>query len=129
MKNHKKIFLLDGLGALLSALILGFVLPYFQKYIGMPLDTLYLLMFLAVFFCFYSFNCYWRDVSNPLMCLGLIVLGNSLYCLLTLFYTVYYFQSLTACGVLYFVVDVVVIAGLVAYEWFYLKKWESMIAS
>jgi len=129
MKDPKKVFLLDGMGALVSVLILGFILPHFQKYIGMPLDVLYLLMFFAVFFCFYSLNCYWREIPKPLMCMRLIVFCNSLYCLFTIFMTIKYFEKLTPLGFWYFFVDIIVIAGLVVYEWQYLRKWKAVIES
>ena len=125
MKNPKKIFLIDGVGALVSLLLLGCVLPFFQTYIGMPLDTLYLLTFFAVFFCFYSFNCYLREIPNPITCLKLIIFGNSLYGVITAALVVRHFSKLTSLGLIYFLCDVTVIFGVVAYEWRYLLRWNA----
>jgi thiol:disulfide interchange protein len=56
--HPKRLFLIDGLGAFLTAFMLGVVLANFESSFGMPLKTLYFLSFLAGLFCLYSFFCY-----------------------------------------------------------------------
>ena len=56
--NPYKLFLVDGLGAMYSAAMLGLVLARFEKIFGMPKSTLYPLAFLALLFSVYSFGCF-----------------------------------------------------------------------
>ena len=43
----KKIFLIDGTGAMITTIMLGLVLPAFRSEIGMPIDYLYVLSGIA----------------------------------------------------------------------------------
>ena len=56
--NPKKLFLLDGLGAILSAILLGVVLVNQQALFGIPKPTLYFLASLPCLFAVYDFYCY-----------------------------------------------------------------------
>jgi hypothetical protein len=48
--NPKKLFLIDGLGALLSAILLGVVLVQLEYLFGIPKSTLYFLASLPCLF-------------------------------------------------------------------------------
>ena len=48
--NPKKLFLIDSLGALISAVMLGLVLTRFEHIFGMPQNVLYFLSFIACTF-------------------------------------------------------------------------------
>jgi hypothetical protein len=56
--NPKKLFLIDSLGGLVSAFMLGVVLARFEDTFGMPPMVLYVLAFLASLFFAYSFFCF-----------------------------------------------------------------------
>jgi len=58
--NPKKLFLFDGFGAILSALLLGVVLVELESIFGIPRKTLYFLAFLPCLFATYDFFCYFR---------------------------------------------------------------------
>ena len=110
------VFLLDGCGAVVSTLLLGGVLPAIQPWIGMPLNTLYLLAVIPMVYGVYSFTCYrFVEHRNPIWLQG-IMAANLLYCLLTTALVVHHFDALTTLGVAWFVVDALVIVGVVWLE-------------
>jgi len=123
MQNPYNLFLLDGLGAVVSALSLGALLPYFNEYIGMPRETLRYLAMPAVAFAVYSLACYFiRPVKwRPWM--HRIAVANLLYCCLTIFLMFLHFRDLTGWGLAYFVAEVVVIFVLVYWEFRTAGSW------
>jgi hypothetical protein len=112
-----QLFLLDAVGALCSSLLLGFVLVYFQEYIGMPLATLYLLAGLAFLFFIYSLSCFiWKRDNWPIW-MRIIAVVNSLYCLLTLLLCLMHAANLSIWGWGYFVGEMIIVLALAALEW------------
>ena len=122
MQLHRRnIFLLDGIGAVVSVLLLGVVLPAIQPWIGMPLKALFLLAIVPVFYGAYSFACYrFADPRNPRW-LQAIMVANLLYCVLTASLTVIHFHEMTQLGVAWFIIDGLVIVGVVALEGWVLR--------
>jgi hypothetical protein len=121
--NPRRIFLIDGLGALLTAFLLCVVLPSFQKFFGMPVRVLYVLGAVAVVFAVYSFSCYrWVTASHRIF-LAAIIIANLLYCVASLGLVIYYFQLLTIWGLLYFAGEIIVILALAALEISCLKRF------
>lgn len=121
--NRRTIFLLDGVGALISALSLGVILPAFQEWIGMPHKVLYQLASLATIFAFYSLTRYkFADLSNPNWLRGIIALNLS-YCALSLTLVVTHFESLTALGLTYFILEKVIVLAIVGLEWKILREY------
>jgi hypothetical protein len=120
----KNIFLLDGIGALISTLLLGLVLPYFQNLIGMPKQVLYLLAAIPFIFSIYSLSCFWFHASDTVGFLTGIVLGNSLYCLLTTALIIYHFNKLTLLGLSYFIIENIIVIILISIEYRVLKSGE-----
>jgi hypothetical protein len=114
--NPKLVFLLDCLGALLSAFLLGVALPSFQPIFGMPHNVLYGLAALACLFAIYSFWNYSWFKENWRPYLRGIAIVNLLYCGLTAAMVIYFRQELTKWGLLYFLQEMVVIIVLVMLE-------------
>ena len=114
--NPKLVFLLDCLGALLSAFLLGVALPYFQPVFGMPNKILYGLATLACLFAIYSFWNYRWFKENWRPYLRGIAIVNLLYCGLTAALMIYFRQELTKWGFLYFLQEMVVIMVVVMLE-------------
>ena len=54
ISHPKKLFLIDGLGAILSAFLLGYVLVKLERVFGIPSKTLYFLATLPMFFVIYD---------------------------------------------------------------------------
>lgn len=119
-KNHIKspyqLFLLDGVGALVSAFCLGVLLVYFNALIGMPVKCLYFLAGLACCFACYSLGCYFLKPPNWQVFLKGIATLNFLYCLLSLGLMFYFFTQLTIWGIAYFIIEKVIVLGLVYIE-------------
>ena len=61
----KKVFLLDGVGAIITGLMLSQVLARFVPLFGMPANLLFILSGLAFCFALYSLSCYLLVVENP----------------------------------------------------------------
>jgi hypothetical protein len=110
------VFLFDALGALLSALLLGLVLPAMQEHIGMPVSILYFLAGIACVFLLYSSVCYFFAREKWLPFLKTVILANSIYILISVGLIFYHFQQLTGLGITYFVLEIIVLFGVVAFE-------------
>jgi hypothetical protein len=113
---RRKLFLIDSLGALLTAILLGFVLARFEPVFGMPKKVLYILSFIACIFFIYSFLCFLGKVENWRRYLKIIAVANLLYCCLTIVLAIYFFQKLTIPGLIYFALEIVVVTVLAIIE-------------
>lgn len=116
MPNSRNIFLFDGLGALLSALLTGVVLMYFNDSFGMPQEVLIPLAGVACLFAIYSLACHFNAPAKWQPFLRFIAISNTIYCLVSIGFMVYHFEQLTSLGITYFVLEAVVIGTLVFIE-------------
>ncbi len=114
--NSKQLFLIDGLGALLSAFMIGIVLATFEPVFGVPQPVTNVLAIIPVVFAIYSLGCYWLLRKNWQQYLRLIAIANLLYCCLTAGLVIYHYQSLTLWGLLYFIGEIVVVVTLAGVE-------------
>lgn len=114
--SPKRIFLIDGLGALVTAFFLICILARFQTSFGMPKKSLYVLSSIAIFFSIYSLSCYWLLKRSMGTFLLLIAVANTLYCILTIILLEYYASSLTLLGFAYFICELAIILTLVVIE-------------
>ncbi|MCB0705755.1 MAG: hypothetical protein KDC34_10620 [Saprospiraceae bacterium] len=121
----EKIFLLDGIGALLSAFFLGVLLVRFEAVFGMPKSALYLLASLACLYALYSLSCYFRFSprrrgnkinTNWRPYLRGIAMANLFHCCLTFGFVIYYYAKLTPLGLSYFLLEFLIIIFLVRIE-------------
>jgi len=109
-------FLIDGLGAILTALLLSQVLARFEPVFGMPRDILWLLAGVVACFAIYSISCYLFLEKNGKPYLQGIAIANMLYCLTTLGLLIYLRASLTYLGLAYFIGEMIIILILVRWE-------------
>jgi peptidoglycan/LPS O-acetylase OafA/YrhL len=114
--HPKKLFLTDSLGALLTAFLLMTLLVTFNEQFGMPLNILYVLATVACAFALYSMCCYLFVGNKWKQSLRFIAIANLLYCCATMILVIYFYQSLTPLGVIYFAAEIVVISLLVMIE-------------
>ena len=114
--NPRYIFLMDGLGAILSAVLLALVLPLYVDLLGMPIETLFILSILPVVYAIYSLLCYLTDPFQWKFYLRVIAIANFLYCLVTMVYLVLNLEQTTIFGELYFVLEMIVVASLATFE-------------
>ena len=114
--NVKKLFLLDSLGALLSAVMLGLVLTKYEAFLGMPSKVLHILTIIPCIFSVYSLLFFLIKTKNWRLYLTIIAIANLLYCCLTTSYIIYEYQQLTIWGLMYFIAEIVVVVVLAMYE-------------
>lgn len=115
--NPKKLFLIDGLGAVVSAFSLGVALVYFESIVGMPKNVLYLLAFIPCIFVIYSISCFLRLPNNWRPFLKAIATANLLYCCLSMSLVYYFYPNpLTNLGLLYFLGEFVILIVLIYIE-------------
>jgi len=119
---NDKIFLVDGIGALLSAAMIGLVLPRFE--IGLPDRLLYALAIVALSFFAYSMSCFFLKKNSPGW-LRVIVIANSVYSLITAVVVVAHFAELHPLGLIYFLGELLIIFILVVVEIKILKRWQA----
>lgn len=112
----KIVFLIDGLGAFLTALFLNIILKTFNEYFGMPLKTLTLLSIIALIFAIYSLSCFVFSDNNLQRLLRPIIVANLTYCILTIGFVINFYSKLTTVGVSYFVGEILIISGLIYIE-------------
>lgn len=120
--NPKKLFLIDGIGALVSSFFLGVVLVCLEHKIGMPIAILYTLAILPIFFVIYSFSCYFflKHCWKPFL-KGIAIL-NLLYCFLTIGILFFFDHNLTFLGWSYFIVELIILGILITIEFKMLSK-------
>jgi hypothetical protein len=120
--NPRRLFLIDGFGALLSAFLLGVVLVKFESTFGMPKKVLYALSLMACLFAIYSFTCYLQVKKNWPPFLKVIAIVNLSYCALTLGLLFYFHQELTSLGMIYFLLEIGVVTSLAIVELYSASK-------
>ena len=113
----QKLFLVDSLGALLSAILLGLVLTRFEKTFGMPQNELYILAVIPCIFTMYSFLCFLSKTKNWRPLMKIIATANFLYCCLTAGLMVYFYEKLTVLGLIYFILEIIIVISLAFIEW------------
>lgn len=112
----RQLFLIDSLGALLSAFMLGVILPMFEDFFGMPKQELYYLALAACLFFIYSFTNYLKFNSNWRFWLRIIAIVNLLYCCVTAGLVIYHYPKLSIWGLLYFIFEIIIIITLATIE-------------
>jgi hypothetical protein len=114
--NAKQLFLIDAVGALLTACLLLLLAGEWNRYIGMPKLVLNYLSVAAMIFSFYSISCYVLGKLHWTFYLRIICFANLLYCLTTGVLVVYHYRQLTWLGIGYFIAEIVIISFLVFVE-------------
>ena len=117
----KKLFLIDGIGALLSAFLSGFVWAHLQHHIGLPVSTLYTLAIIALLYAFFDLVCYSRNKGVDFV-RGIAVL-NMAYCGFLLVLSIQHSQTLTYFGWGIIVLECSVVALLACVEFSMASKW------
>lgn len=110
------VFLLDSLGATISAIILGVVWVNQNLYVGIPTKTLYILSLIACALAIFSFVNYLLVKKNGKSSLKIIAFANLIYCCITAGFVFNSYTSITRLGLLYFIIEISVILLLVFVE-------------
>jgi hypothetical protein len=118
----KNIFLLDAFGALLTTLLLYFILRNFNEFFGLSKDVFECLSSIALLFFIYSISGYFLVKQNWKSFLKIICSANILYCILTLSIVLYNYETISIYGIAYFLAEIAVIIGLVYFEMKFIKS-------
>ncbi|RAJ06776.1 hypothetical protein LX64_01903 [Chitinophaga skermanii] len=125
VQQPRKLFILDAIGALLTAVLLVLFGMYFHRFIGLPVHILQGLSLVAIAICIYSGICsiclrdHWRGFIKAM------IIGNLAYCGLTAWIVAYYIGDLTGWGLVYFMGEIGVIGMLV---WLEVRVMREVIA-
>lgn len=112
----RTLFVIDGVGALVTALSVGVVLPMLGEHIGMPRPVLRALALTGVVFAAYSLTCAATLPRRWPAYLQGIALANASYCVATAAVLVRFSATLHVLDWLYFVGEIVVVGTLAAME-------------
>ena len=116
INKPKAIFLVDSIGAFLSAFCLLIISRFYGNYFGINPSTLQLLTILPIVFCIYSACCYLLVKRSYKPFILIIAIANLLYCLITLLLMFTLYSELTILGLSYFVIELMIIALIISIE-------------
>jgi hypothetical protein len=125
MISYRNIFLVDGLGAMMSALFLWIMTGRLYPYAGMPVPVLNGLAIIAACFCVYSMTCFFLAGHRWKPFLRAITTLNLLYCLTTIACLVWYWNLLKTPGKIYLILEILVILALVYVEIMLVRRGSS----
>lgn len=112
----RTLFLIDGMGALISAFLLGVVLVHFEFFFGIPQKVLYLLASIPLFFALYDLVCYIWAVKRLALLLRLIAFANISYCILSIIMAFVHRNSISIWGWAYILGEIVIVLLLAKIE-------------
>ncbi len=112
----KNIFLIDSFGAMLTTILLFFILKNLNEFFGLPKDIFEYLSIIAFSFFVYSINCYFLVKQNWKPFLKIICTANILYCTLIFGILIYNYKSVSVFGIIYFLAEMAIIIGLLTLE-------------
>lgn len=112
----KKLFILDLIGAAISALLLGVVLVKYNHLIGMPIHILRLLATLAIIFMLYDSACLLLQKADRKPHLRIIAFANLGYVVLSLILLVRHSATLTTLGYVYFILEKIILVIISSVE-------------
>ncbi len=114
--TFKKLFLIDSIGAVFTALMLSQVLAQFEYAFGIPQPTLFTLASIAAGFALYSITCYWLVKKHWRRYLIAIAGANTAYCILTLGLMIKLSDTITHLGIAYFGGEIILVVALAILE-------------
>ncbi len=124
--HPRKLFLLDALGAVTSAILLGIVLVKLEWIFGIPESTLYFLAFLPCLFAIYDLYCFFQISSRVGIFLKGLAIINLSYCCLSIGLATYHYEKITIWGWTYILLEILIVTLLAIIE---LKTANQLIRS
>ncbi len=115
-KKPRTLFILDGVGALLSAFLLGVVLVRLEHIFGIPSSALYVLAIVPIFFAIFDFYSYRKEHGKLDKFLKGIAIMNLCYCMLSLGLAFFHRQTITSFGWAYIMIEIIIIIVLAIIE-------------
>jgi hypothetical protein len=115
-----QIFMIDGIGAILSASIL-LIISLLSDYIGLSSFTLQCLSLFAFLLATYSWTMFWIRPQRWVPRLRIVSIFNFIYCAITLMLVMLHWSTITKLGIAYFIIEKLIVIPLAILEW----KWSS----
>lgn len=115
-EKPRLLFLIDSLGAFLTALMQSVLLLNCNEYFGMPPTILIYLSAIAICFFIYSAACSFLLKQHWTAFIIGISIANLFYCILTIGLLIFYYSLLKISDLVYFIAEIVIICGLVSIE-------------
>lgn len=116
IQNPYFIFLIDGMGACITALSLIFILPNLPAVFNMPTNILYLLGTIALVFSAYSLGNFIAKRNKINLRIRIIAIANLTYCLFSVVIVIQLFSRLTSLDIVYFVSEILIVITLAIFE-------------
>lgn len=116
IEKPKQLFLVDAIGALLSAFLLGVVLVEMEQYFGIPPSTLYFLASIPCVFAVFDIYCIISISKNSGTFLKFIAIANLMYCALSISLAFTHIEVITYLGWIYIVGEVLLVSFLAYVE-------------
>lgn len=108
----QRIFLIDGIGALLTAFLLLVFIRSMPHVFGVPAALIFSLAATAGIFAIYSFSCHFVFKTKKPIFLRILAILNMLYCMATTIFALLLNESTTTVGVIYFTGEILLILSL-----------------
>lgn len=122
--NQKNIFLLDGIGAILSACFTGLILIRYSLFLGINVSTLQSLALLPTMYALYSLSCYFFVSKTKPWMLLTIIGANLFYCFISLG-LILFRARITWRGQLFLTAEIIVVLLVVLLEFNVYRKIKS----
>ena len=117
LTRPKRLFILDGLGALFSAFLIGVVLVKYEAIFGIPKEVLYLLATIPVGFALFDLSSYLIKSIHISLHLRIIASLNIAYCFLSLLKAFHHQNTITIFGWFYLLSEIAIVVFLAIMEW------------
>lgn len=114
--NPYQLFLLDGIGALISASLLLAILYLLPNFFSFSDSTILILSVVAYFFSIYSLVCSQTKPKKWSPFLVFIAISNLIYCAVTGLLVFTAWTQLAILEIIYFLIEIVIVSILVFLE-------------
>lgn len=115
-EEPKYLFLVDGVGAVISALLYFILLGNLVNVFGIPRNISYNLGFLAVVYAITSLTCFATQPKHWRIFLKIIAFANLLHCFITIALIYFLNGQITTLGILYIAIEVLIVVPLAIFE-------------
>lgn len=118
----RRVFLVDGLGALCTAFCIWLLMSWLTEQVGLPVEVMRILFRVALIFAAYSLACHFIQPAARRPWLALIMTANLLYAFATVLLLWTHRSGMQPLGWVYFMGEILVIVILLRWEWQVLRN-------
>jgi hypothetical protein len=116
VRDPRKLFLIDGAGAILSIVLLGYVLVEWVEFFGIPIRALNVLVIFPCLYLAFDLYCLLSSQLRFRLCLKVIGSLNLCYFVFAIGSALYFYNELTIFGRLFVTSESALIIVLSAFE-------------